>query len=53
MVAVQDQAITKNYFNNKILKKDSDRKCQLCKHEETKLPEEWSIYYFMHVSYFI
>jgi hypothetical protein len=36
IVAVQDQAITTNYFQNKILKEEVDSKCQLCKqHEET------------------
>jgi hypothetical protein len=36
IVAAQDQAISKNYFKNKILKEEVDRKCQLCKqHEET------------------
>ena len=36
MVAAQDQAISKNYFKNKILKEEIESKCRLCKqHEET------------------
>ena len=36
IVAAQDQAISTNYFKNKILKKDTESKCRLCKqHEET------------------
>jgi hypothetical protein len=36
IVAAQDQAISTNYFKNKILKEDIESKCQLCKqHEET------------------
>jgi hypothetical protein len=36
VVAAQDQAISTNYFENKILKEAIDSKCQLCKqHEET------------------
>jgi len=36
IVAAQDQAISKNYFKNKILKKEIESKCRLCKqHEET------------------
>ena len=32
----QDQAISTNYFKNKILKQEIECKCQLCKqHEET------------------
>ena len=35
-VAAQDQAVSTNYFKNKILKKDIESKCWLCKqHEET------------------
>jgi hypothetical protein len=34
-VAAQDQAISTNYFKNKILKEEADIKCRLCKHEET------------------
>jgi len=35
-VAVQDQAISTNCFKNKILKEETESKCQLCKqHEET------------------
>jgi hypothetical protein len=35
-VAAQDQAISKNFFKNKILKADIDSKCWLCKqHEES------------------
>jgi hypothetical protein len=35
-VAAQDQAISTNYFKNKILKEEVDSKCWLCKqHEET------------------
>ena len=36
IVAAEDQAISTNYFKNKILKEDIESKCQLCKqHEET------------------
>jgi len=36
IVAVQDQEISTNYFQNKILKKEIGSKCRLCKqHEET------------------
>jgi hypothetical protein len=36
IVAAQDQAISTNYFKNKILKEETDSKCRLCKeHEET------------------
>jgi len=36
IVAAQDQAISTNYFKNKILKEDIESKCRLCKqHEET------------------
>jgi hypothetical protein len=36
IVAAQDQAITTNYFKNKILEEEVDSKCRLCKqHEET------------------
>jgi len=36
IVAAQDQAISKNYFKNKILKEEIEIKCRLCKqHEET------------------
>ena len=36
IVAAQDQEIITNYFKNKILKVEIERKCQLCKqHEET------------------
>jgi hypothetical protein len=36
IVAAQGQAISTNYFKNKILKEEVDSKCQLCKqHEET------------------
>jgi len=36
IVAAQDQAITTNYFKNKILKEETESKCRLCKqHEET------------------
>jgi len=36
IVAAQDQAISKNNFKNKILKKEIQSKCRLCKqHEET------------------
>jgi hypothetical protein len=35
IVAVQDQAISTNYFKNKIFKKKIESKCRLCKqHEE-------------------
>jgi len=36
LVAAQDQAISTNYFKNKILKEEMESKCRLCKqHEET------------------
>ena len=36
VVAAQDQAISTNYFKNKILKQEIESKCRLCKqHEET------------------
>jgi len=36
IVAAQDQAISTNYFKNKILKEGTESKCLLCKlHEET------------------
>jgi len=36
IVAAQDQAISTNYFKNKILKEEIESKCRLCKrHEET------------------
>ena len=36
IVAAQDRAISTNYFKNKILKKEIESKCRLCKqHEET------------------
>ena len=36
VVAAQDQAISTNYFKNKILKEEIESKCRLCKqHEET------------------
>jgi hypothetical protein len=35
MVAAQDQAISTNYFKNKILKEETESKCRLCRHEET------------------
>jgi hypothetical protein len=36
IVAAQDQAISTNYFKNKILKKEIKSKCRLCKqHKET------------------
>jgi len=36
MVAAQDQTISINYFKNKILRQEIERKCRLCKqHEET------------------
>jgi hypothetical protein len=36
IVAAQDQTINTNYFRKKILKQQTDSKCQLCKeHEET------------------
>ena len=35
-VAAQDEAISTNYFKNKILKEETESKCRLCKqHEET------------------
>ena len=35
-MAAQDQAISTNYFKNKILKEVIESKCRLCKqHEET------------------
>ena len=35
IVAAQDQAISTNYFKNKILKQEIESKCRLCKqHEE-------------------
>jgi hypothetical protein len=36
IVAAQDQTISTNYFKNKILNKEIENKCRLCKqHEET------------------
>ena len=36
IVVAQDQAISTNYFKNKILKEEIEKKCRLCKqHEET------------------
>ena len=36
IVAAQGQAISTNYFKNKILKDETESKCRLCKqHEET------------------
>ena len=36
IVAAHDQAISTNYFKNKILKEEIENKCRLCKqHEET------------------
>ena len=36
IVAAQDQAVSTNYFKNKILKQEIESKCRLCKqHEET------------------
>jgi hypothetical protein len=36
IVAAQDQAISTNYFKNKVLKEEIEDKCRLCKlHEET------------------
>ena len=36
IMAAQDQAISTNYFKNKILKEETESKCRLCKqHEET------------------
>ena len=43
IVAAQDQGISTNYFKNKILKKEIESKCRLCKqHEETidDLPQD-------------
>ena len=34
IVAAQDQAISTNYFKNKILKKETESKCRLCKQPE-------------------
>jgi hypothetical protein len=34
MVAAQEQAITTNYFKNKILKEEAESKCRLCKQRE-------------------
>ena len=36
IVAAQDEAISTNYFKNKVLKEEIEDKCRLCKlHEET------------------
>ena len=36
IVTAQDQAISTNYFKNKIFKEETDSKCRLCKqYEET------------------
>jgi len=36
IVAAQEQAVSTNYFKNKILKEETESKCWLCKqHEET------------------
>jgi hypothetical protein len=34
IVAAQDQAISTNYFKNKILKEEIESKCRLCKQQE-------------------
>jgi hypothetical protein len=34
IVAAQDQAISRNYFKNKILKEEIENKCRLCKQPE-------------------
>jgi len=34
IVAAQDQAISTNYFKNKILKEETESKCRLCKQHE-------------------
>jgi len=34
IVAAQDQAISTNYFKNKILKEEIESKCRLCKQHE-------------------
>ena len=34
IVAAQDQAISTNYFKNKILKQEIESKCRLCKQDE-------------------
>jgi len=34
MVAAQDQAISTNYFKNKIWKEETESKCRLCKQHE-------------------
>jgi hypothetical protein len=46
IVTAQGQAISTNYFKNKILKEEVDSKCGLCKqHKETagRLPSGWPI----------
>ena len=34
IVTAQDQAVSTNYFKNKILKEEIDSKCQLCKQKK-------------------
>jgi len=36
ILATQDQAISINYFKNKILKEETESKCRLCKQHEEK-----------------
>ena len=36
IVAAQDQAISTNYFKNKILKEETESKCRLCKQHDEK-----------------
>jgi len=36
-VAAQDQAISTNYFKNKILQEETESKCQLCKQHEDNI----------------
>jgi hypothetical protein len=42
ILAAQDKAISTNYFKNKIMKKESDSKYQLCKQHEESIDHQAS-----------